>query len=721
MKKFLVLFAFICVFGKIQAQDLLPPFKLKKIETYELFYSGKGKFFSKDSVDYLMRRPFRIIKYNNSFEIISPKSKTTIAKISIPENKILDNYLIQDFDNDAMDELIFFSTGKKKLQFYLFDNGTLTEIYSLDIPKSNYNGDIFIIPAQIDNDNYLEIILVLATNMPLKGSIRGAIAIDLQTKKVIWKNLFADYISAYLTFNKNDKDYLALFSYARSFHFYRANGKFYILRNFSHKEELNRILRAKDFSSDTASYLKILEIKTGKEIYKKRIGGKGVKVVNFQGSIKGYVGVLKILHILIEDPLPDAIVGLRKEDFSLVTISEFLHNPINKVIAYGSNSIVQTSDSTFGVIYKDKFKIFKIKFPEFSKVFEFVQTRFGPVFIGSRMNKGLLFDIRQKVMTDAPFRTLYLDGSGDLFIQHTKFNSIFETNFYRLEKRHFFERLTAKSFLLFFVILMGLLLLLTGLWLTTLFVSFRKISIQNNQIKKATSKLLMSEKLSALGLMSGSIAHQINSPLGAIINGAKRLSRKIDDPNVQLILEAGERIKATVNKFLITSRNDDEEKRGVLFSEVFNNWYDLFSLDFRNQHVAIIKNIEDGDTCLNLTSNELNEIINNLMFNARDSVIKSNGSGKKIIEISARKKDNLFEIVIEDNGSGFDKKILRKGIKLFATTKGKGEGTGLGLWIISNILKSINGKITIGNTDKGAKVIVEVPVKEACDDNEQNS
>ena len=717
MKKVILFFVYVLIIKSAAAQDLLPPFKLEKVDTYKNFYVDEGRFFSGDSVHYLMKLPFKISKYNNELDIISPKTKKTLAKISIPHNIILDNYLIKDIDNDSIDELIFLTTGNNKLNFYLFDNGKFSQFYFIDIPKTNYNGDIHIIPAQLDNDKPLEIIFVLATNMPRKGSIRGAFAVDLQTKKLIWKNLFADYISAYLTFNKNNKNYLALFGYARSFHFYRANGKFFVLRNSPNKQ-FSKLLKAKDFSSDTASYMRIFEIKTGKEIFKKRIGGRGVKVVNFRGKIKDYVGVLKILHISIGDTQTDKVVGFRKKDFALITISEFLHNPVNKVIAFASNSIVQTSDTTFGLIYNGEFKIFKLNFPEFYKINEFVQTRYGAVFIGSRMNETYIFNMKQKILATAPYRTVYLQNSGELFIQRTKFNSIYKTNFYRLQKRHFFERLTAKSYLLFFVILMGLLLLLTGLWLTTLFVSFRKISIQNKQIQKATAKLLMAEKLSALGLMSGSIAHQINSPLGAIINSAKRLGRKIDDPNVDLILEAGERIKTTVNKFLITSRNKEDEKRGVKFSDIFNNWYDLFSLDFQNQHVKIIRNISDGDSCLNLTPNELNEIINNLMFNARDSVIKSNGANEKIIEISTRKKNNAFEITIEDNGSGFDNQILKKGIKLFATTKAVGEGTGLGLWIISNILKNVNGIIILENTDKGAKVVVEIPIKEECNEQE---
>ncbi len=711
---FIILFFFATDFS---AQFLLPPYYLEPVDTFANYYSREGHFYHKDSVDYVFFRPAEIMKYKKAFIIVSGETKKTRHLIKIEKERLDPNFFIADLDNDSLDEMIFLSTGNHFLKVFYFNDNAKKVIFTLKIPKEQFSGDFFVIPAQIDDDENKEIILVLAPSMPIKGSIRGMFAIDLDTKKVLWKKYFADFISSVTSFRKNGEDYAALFSFARGKEFFYANGKFYWKRSES-SEEIQAIKNAPDYSCDSVAYLKIYKMKTGEEIYKKRLGGLGTWPIKFKNTIKNYDAILKVRKIADIPGSFSYLLGFKSENFALDTLLKYpkLFSSVKRKVFFSSQSIIQINDSQMVVIKKQGLELKPFKIPPNTKLYHFVKTNIGYVFIASNGVNGMFFNENQELIANTGnlLSVIYKKNSGDIFYKKFGFNRHYQTVFYRLKKAPIYSRLSTTSFLVLLIFLFVFLLFFIVLWAMTLIISYKRIHRQNLEIQAATSKLVHAEKLSALGTIAGSIAHQINSPLGAIINATNRLSRKgFEDANLKLISEASERIKTIVNKFLITTHTSEEdEKRNVTFNEVFENWYQLFSIDFKHQLINIETDIKDGKTVLPLTFNQLNEIINNLMFNARDAVIKANPESERIIKISAYRENGKFVIVIKDNGTGFDAKRLKEGIKIFATTKERGKGTGLGLWIIQTILKNVSGHIILANHENGAEVKVIIPISD---------
>ncbi len=715
MKKVINILLFLFVsFSAMYPQILLPPYHFEPVDTFYNYYSGQGNFFSKTSVDYVFLTPAKNLKYRKSIAIINSKSKN-LTKIKLNNFRIYPKLFIDDFDADSLSEMIYVLTGNYKLVLKYFDAKDSYKLFELKIPKASYNGSVFVIPAQLDEDKAKEVLIIIASVAPVPGSIRGMFAVDVQTKKLLWKTYFADNISAYHLFEKQQNKLIALFSFARNDQMHYANGKFYVKR-LPKYENIYVNENAQDYSCDSASYMKIFDLSNGSLVYRKRLGGKGVKIIEFKEKLNDYDFVANLKHISIGNKEPDKLLGFKENDFSLTTLIEYPHNlqTAKRVVDFASPNILQISDSTAIIVKNGRLGTIKLKFPSYIRIYEYLRTAVGNVFVASNAVESLLFGEDQQVLAklQTRLRLHYLENSGNIFYRKYTINKKHATVFYKLTKTSFFARIPTKLYLYLTILLVGLFLFLVILWAATLLISLRKIKRQSVELEATTSKLLQAEKLSALGMIAGSIAHQINSPLGAILNSARRLQRKnSEEPNVKLILEAGERIKTIVQKFLVTTQPSKDDERGVPFIEVYDAWRQLFAHDFGSQYIKIEEEINDGDTVLPLTRNEINEIINNLMFNARDAVIKAKPNGERIIRIMTQKENKHFIIRISDNGGGFTEDFLKKGIQIFETTKERGKGTGLGLWILTVILKNVSGKIELSNNEEGAVVTVKIPLK----------
>ncbi len=696
-------------------QIFLPPYQLEPVDTFANYYNTEGYFFSKDSLDYVFLQPSENFKYKKFITFVSSETKKLRKRIQVNNLQLEAEIYVENYDADSLSEMIFAATGKHKLRFFYYDNGNVSEFFSLDIPKKYFNGNFIIIPTQLDNDKAKEVIVIVNTIMPIEGSIRGMFAFDLETKKLLWKKLHADFISAALPFTKNDENFLALFTYARGGNLIYANGKFYSTLSLT-ASNIKIDSTAKDFSTDKYSYLKIIKASDGKEIYRKLLGGKGLWPSKFSDRTKNYDLILKFKNISLNTNQPNLIIGFQTSDYSLDTLFSYYryidHN--NRIVSFTSKTIIQLNDTTLLLKRKNDIQTVSIHFPRNIRLYEFYQTKIGDIFTASNGSNGFLYNGKQELIANTGniINVSLKENSDEIFIKRNSFNQNFHTTFFRLSKLPIYSRLSAQTYLTLFIFLLAIALFFVILWVATMFVSYKKIKRQNAELEATTSKLIHAEKLSALGTIAGSIAHQINSPLGAIINATGRLQRKgIEDPNLDLISEAGGRIKTIVNKFLISTRSAETEEKGISFNEAFNDWYSLFSHDFSNQKISIEYELKNGDIILPLTPSEANEIINNLIFNSRDAILKADKDSKRIINIETDYANGNFIITVKDNGTGFDPKMLKNGIKIFATTKERGKGSGLGLWIIKSILKNVHGTIEIANHQDGAIVTIKIPVK----------
>lgn len=220
--------------------------------------------------------------------------------------------------------------------------------------------------------------------------------------------------------------------------------------------------------------------------------------------------------------------------------------------------------------------------------------------------------------------------------------------------------------------------------------------------KTLQAKLLQSEKMAAVGILAGGIAHEINNPLSAVLaftelalGAAPRGSQLEED--LKEIKTSALRCKKIVENVLEFSRPSSEEKREIELKEAFYRVFPLLKLQAKQAKAELKVQIEEDLPKIFANSNHLEQIFLNLNSNACHAVLPGGE-----VRISATLQDpQWIRIDFADNGVGIKKEDLSKIFDPFFTTKKTGVGTGLGLSILYSLIKDHGGRIEVESIEKG--------------------
>lgn len=257
--------------------------------------------------------------------------------------------------------------------------------------------------------------------------------------------------------------------------------------------------------------------------------------------------------------------------------------------------------------------------------------------------------------------------------------------------------------------------------------------------------LIQVEKLASVGASIAGVAHEINNPLGSIMQGTQNVLRRLDpnldgnkkvanELNIDLqqqhkyleqreivkflndIHEAGERASSIVKNMLKFTRRSTSEMTKTNLAHIINDSIQLASTDVSLQEKAdfnqieIIKNL-DNDAEIECFPMEIQQVILNLLKNAAQA-LDHNKSKREIVINLLKQADNKIRLEIIDNGQGINAEILNKIFEPFFTTKAIGEGTGLGLSVCKNIIvQKHHGAMDVESTEGvGTKFIISLPI-----------
>ena len=246
-------------------------------------------------------------------------------------------------------------------------------------------------------------------------------------------------------------------------------------------------------------------------------------------------------------------------------------------------------------------------------------------------------------------------------------------------------------------------------------------------LKSAQAMLVQSEKMASLGELTAGIAHEIQNPLNFVNNfsevnkellaelkaeAQKGNNREViavaDDilQNEQRIHHHGMRAGAIIENMLEHSRNSRGQLESTDINLIADEYLRLSYNGFRTRDKSFTANIKTdfGGNIGNIKSipQDLGRVFLNLYNNAfyaiREKIKAGNNNYEPVIAVITRKLANpsggsFVEIVVQDNGIGIPQKILSKIFQPFFTTKPTGEGSGLGLSLSYDIIKSVAGEI----------------------------
>jgi signal transduction histidine kinase len=218
--------------------------------------------------------------------------------------------------------------------------------------------------------------------------------------------------------------------------------------------------------------------------------------------------------------------------------------------------------------------------------------------------------------------------------------------------------------------------------------------------RRLLDQIIQSEKLAEVGRLSAGIAHEINNPLAVIAYGADLLLREenlssFQQELVERIAGESERLKALTGGLLSFSRPRETARRWTDLNEVLRDVLRLVRYEV-TRHAIELKESYGELPPAYVDPNKLKQVFINLILNASQAM-KEGGT----LSVTTRLLDDeRVEVSIADTGPGIPAAVREQIFEPFFSTKGEGEGTGLGLYICRNIVGEHGGRLLF-ETEEG--------------------
>lgn len=241
----------------------------------------------------------------------------------------------------------------------------------------------------------------------------------------------------------------------------------------------------------------------------------------------------------------------------------------------------------------------------------------------------------------------------------------------------------------------------------------RRVEERTRELQESQARAVHSEKLSAIGKLSASIAHELNNPLQSVItvlHGLKirRLLGDEDQRQLDLAITESLRMKNLIGSLQDFYRSSAGEKTFIDVHACLNAVLLLCQTDFRRKEIATVLHYEERLPLIMAIPDQLKQVFLNLLTNAADA-LRPGG----VITISTCHADRMVVVEIKDTGVGIRPADLGQIFQPFYTTKPAIKGTGLGLSICHGIVQNHQGKILVeSEPGKGSTFTVLLPVSE---------
>jgi two-component system NtrC family sensor kinase len=246
----------------------------------------------------------------------------------------------------------------------------------------------------------------------------------------------------------------------------------------------------------------------------------------------------------------------------------------------------------------------------------------------------------------------------------------------------------------------------------------QEVELRTADLQDAQEQLVRTEKLSSLGKLSASIAHEINNPLAGILTFAKLVSRTLaegppDDArratlqrNLALIERETQRCSAIVKNLLDFARERPMQQKALDARGPLDEALSLIGNQFQTHGIEIVRDLAAVPD-VHADFGQLRQAFVNIAINACEAM---GSSGR--LSVSTRLVRDTVEIAFADTGPGIPPERLSKIFDPFFTTKEK--GTGLGLSVVYGIVERHGGVVSVeSEAGKGTTFTIRLPVAAA--------
>lgn len=255
-------------------------------------------------------------------------------------------------------------------------------------------------------------------------------------------------------------------------------------------------------------------------------------------------------------------------------------------------------------------------------------------------------------------------------------------------------------------------------------ITARKLAEEQARSAEAEAQRLQQElahvdRVSMLGELAGSLAHELNQPLTAIVSNAGAAERFMQDDRrndkevhsaLKDILEQGQRAGEIIARIRAMLKKDPGQMATQDINLAVRDVLEMVRSDLVIRRVTAVLRSDPLLPSVNGHGVQLRQVLLNLVMNACDAMSDVPADQRQLIIESRRLAPDEVEVSVADTGSGFPEEILKHAFEPFHTTKAK--GLGLGLAICRSIIKAHGGRLVAANNPgKGATLRFTLPVQ----------
>jgi signal transduction histidine kinase len=238
------------------------------------------------------------------------------------------------------------------------------------------------------------------------------------------------------------------------------------------------------------------------------------------------------------------------------------------------------------------------------------------------------------------------------------------------------------------------------------------------EIRRLSEELRQASQVMTMGELTASLAHELNQPLGAILNNAKAARRLLTaktsdlaeiDAALEDIVRDDARAVDIVKNVRAMFQRGETKIAPVDVSQLLHDVARIVNTDARMKEISWSLELPDSLPPVRGDKTHLTQAILNLVVNAFDSVCDGDGP-REVVLRAGREEPNHIHVSVCDTGKGIDAKVMPNLFEPFFTTKPS--GMGMGLTIVRSIIENHGGRICAAqNPDRGVTLKFVLPVE----------
>jgi len=252
----------------------------------------------------------------------------------------------------------------------------------------------------------------------------------------------------------------------------------------------------------------------------------------------------------------------------------------------------------------------------------------------------------------------------------------------------------------------------------------QKVAEKTRELHIAQAEAVQREKLASVGLLAAGIAHELNNPLTGILTFSHLTRDKMPDgspeaEDLDLVIQETKRCSSIIRRLLDFAREKAPEKKFADLNQIVEDTAHLIERPAHLHDIEITMDLDRDLPPVWIDEDLIKQVVMNLLVNAQHAIEDEGG-----ITIRSRRSPEprsfepgmapvpMAELSIVDTGCGIPEKDLRRIFDPFFTSKGVGEGTGLGLSVSHGIVQAHNGAIEVESTvGEGSTFSIYLPLE----------